>query len=86
MVSINKIKLSVNDELFFPANLSITAIRQTTFMCVYKTAVLNEWEETLNISVRFRGFQKKFFVLTLIFLKKKSTYLSIYSLFEKLKC
>lgn len=85
MVSINKIKLSVNDELFFPANLSITAIRQTTFMCVYKTAVLNEWEETLNISVRFRGFQKKFFVLTLI-LKKKSTYLSIYSLFEKLKC
>lgn len=86
MVSINKIKLSVNDELFFPANLSITAIRQTTFMCVYKTAVLNEWEETLNISVRFRGFQKKFFVLTLIFFKKKSTYLSIYSLFEKLKC
>lgn len=71
MVSINKIKLSVNDELFFPANLSITTIRQTTFMCVYKTAVLNEWEETLNISVRFRGFQKKFFVLTLIFLKKK---------------
>lgn len=52
MVSINKIKLSVNDELFFPANLSITAIRQTTFMCVYKTAVLNEWEKTLNISVR----------------------------------
>lgn len=86
MVSINKIKLSVNDELFFPANLSITAIRQNTFMCVYKTAVLNEWEETLNISVRFRGFQKKFFVLTLIFFKKKSTYLSIYSLFEKLKC
>lgn len=79
MVSINKIKLSVNDELFFPANLSITAIRQTTFMCVYKTAVLNEWEETLNISVRFRGFQKKFFVLTLIFLKKKYIFINLFS-------
>lgn len=37
MVSINKIKLPVIDELFFPANFSITAIRQIAFMCLSST-------------------------------------------------
>lgn len=59
MVSINKIKLPVNDELFFPASLSITAIRQIAFMCLYQSQPRSMSGKGHNVFVRFGGFQIK---------------------------